>query len=220
MQMTTSKICNDCKKDLPLNSFGKRSAVKSGLSGICKSCASIRSKNYRLKNIEKVSIKNKESCRKYYKENRKKVLEKQRLDRKNNPNKYKNKNKENYKRNSEKIRNRRKSYYGENTEKELTRNKKYAKLNKAKCNAIKVRYYTSKLNATPNWSELEKIEVLYEKCKWLESLTGLKYHVDHIVPLQGKNVCGLHVWENLQILEDSLNCSKRNKFNEDADDDI
>ena len=55
--------------------------------------------------------------------------------------------------------------------------------------------------------------MLYEKAKWLEGLTGLKYDVDHIIPLQNKNVCGLHVWENLQILEKGINCMKSNKFN-------
>lgn len=69
-----------------------------------------------------------------------------------------------------------------------------------------------KCNATPSWSQEDKIKVLYEKAKWLESLTGKKYHVDHIIPLQGKNVCGLHVWENLQILEMKLNIRKSNKF--------
>lgn len=70
---------------------------------------------------------------------------------------------------------------------------------------------SSKLKATPKWSELDKIKIVYEKAKWLEEITGIKYHVDHIIPLQGKNVCGLHVWQNLQILEDKLNISKSNK---------
>ena len=68
-----------------------------------------------------------------------------------------------------------------------------------------------KLNATPSWADLEKIKKVYEKAQWLSKLTGLKYHVDYIIPLKGKNVCGLHCWANLQILEASLNCSKRNK---------
>lgn len=71
---------------------------------------------------------------------------------------------------------------------------------------------SKKLESTPNWAELEKIEVLYQKAKWLSKLTGLVYHVDHIVPLQGENVCGLHCWNNLQILESSINFSKGNKY--------
>jgi hypothetical protein len=69
-----------------------------------------------------------------------------------------------------------------------------------------------KLQATPKWADLEKIKVLYEKAKWLESLTGLKYHVDHVIPLVNDNVCGLHCWYNLQILEASLNIGKGNRY--------
>jgi 5-methylcytosine-specific restriction endonuclease McrA len=75
----------------------------------------------------------------------------------------------------------------------------------------------TKINATPSWFEKDKIALLYEKAKWLESLTGLQYHVDHIIPLQGDNVCGLHVWANLQILEASINIAKSNNVNLETD---
>lgn len=69
-----------------------------------------------------------------------------------------------------------------------------------------------KKQAIPPWADMEKIKIIYAKAKWLESITGFKYHVDHVIPLQGKNVCGLHVWENLQILEASENIKKGNKY--------
>jgi hypothetical protein len=100
--------------------------------------------------------------------------------------------------------------YRENNKEAISiRNKKYADENPHKCAEKRIRRRMSELRCTPEWSESDKIKEVYKKSKWLESITGLKYHVDHIVPLQGVNVCGLHVWANLQILEASLNCSKQ-----------
>jgi 5-methylcytosine-specific restriction endonuclease McrA len=55
-------------------------------------------------------------------------------------------------------------------------------------------------------------EEIYDKAKRLTELIGVPHQVDHIVPLQGKNVSGLHVPENLQILTRYENISKSNKF--------
>jgi hypothetical protein len=88
----------------------------------------------------------------------------------------------------------------------------YLKNNKDLRNARNARHRATKLQATPKWSENEKIKVLYKKAKWLETLTGFRYQVDHIVPLNNTNVCGLHVWANLQILEEGVNFSKGNRY--------
>jgi hypothetical protein len=57
------------------------------------------------------------------------------------------------------------------------------------------------LNATPPWVDLRAIDAIYRACP-----VGLE--VDHIVPLNGRGVCGLHVPWNLQYLTKSANCSK------------
>lgn len=64
---------------------------------------------------------------------------------------------------------------------------------------------SAKLQATPKWADLEKIKEIYR-----ERPEG--YHVDHIIPLQGETVCGLHVENNLQYLPASENLSKGNKY--------
>ncbi len=63
----------------------------------------------------------------------------------------------------------------------------------------------SKLERTPSWADLDKIKEIYKSCP-------IGYHVDHIVPLNGDFVSGLHVEHNLQYLPAIDNCKKSNKF--------
>jgi len=72
------------------------------------------------------------------------------------------------------------------------------------------------LERTPKWLsslDKEKIEEYYYTANMLGMHTGDYYHVDHIVPLRGKNVSGLNVPWNLQILEKHQNLQKGNQFN-------
>lgn len=70
-------------------------------------------------------------------------------------------------------------------------------------------------NATPGWLTVEQrkqIREIYKEAQFLSKETGQKYAVDHIVPLMGKEVCGLHVPWNLQILPFEENLRKSNKL--------
>lgn len=87
--------------------------------------------------------------------------------------------------------------------------------NKESVNFFASNYRARKLNASPSWAIKGKIKEIYLQAKRRELETGVKHHVDHIIPLQGKNVCGLHVHYNLQILTEQENCSKGNKFNQE-----
>lgn len=64
----------------------------------------------------------------------------------------------------------------------------------------------------PSWANLEKIKEFYKESRRLTEETGIKYHVDHIIPLQNKLVSGLHVENNLRIISAKENLSKHNKF--------
>lgn len=73
----------------------------------------------------------------------------------------------------------------------------------------------AKLLCTPKWITeycRHEIRELYKKRDALVKLTGISFHVDHIIPLQGVNVSGLHVPWNLQIIPACENLSKGNKL--------
>lgn len=91
----------------------------------------------------------------------------------------------------------------------------WAKANPDKRNANEAKRRASKLNATPKWLTKEhfnEIEQLYKKSKELEKETGIKHQVDHIMPLRGKTVSGLHVPWNLRVVTAEENIKKSNKI--------
>ena len=68
-------------------------------------------------------------------------------------------------------------------------------------------------DAFPDWADRSAIAAVYGECTRLNAQAGkIAYHVDHIIPLQGKRVSGLHVAGNLQILPAKENFAKNNKF--------
>lgn len=69
-----------------------------------------------------------------------------------------------------------------------------------------------RIKACPVWANLTEIRRIYQRAAELTRATGIKHHVDHIVPLQGRNVCGLHVEQNLQVLSAKENLEKAFKF--------
>jgi hypothetical protein len=87
------------------------------------------------------------------------------------------------------------------------RNKRYKQSERglAMHRAKEARRRAAKLKATPTWADAEKIRQVYLNCP-------IGMEVDHIVPLQGKEVRGLHVHYNLQYLTESENCRKHNKL--------
>lgn len=91
----------------------------------------------------------------------------------------------------------------------------YRKLNPGKDNARCRKRQSAKLQRTPNWltkEQIKEIEENYILAKELRWLSEEPLEVDHIIPLQGKNISGLHVPWNLRIVPRNINRTKQRNF--------
>lgn len=190
-----SKVCKVCNIEKSLDDYHKSKRHRDGRLNECRICYNKRILDLKDSNPEfrQRTIQNSKNYKKRHPEKVKKANE---LYRENN---------------REFLRFSYSEYTKNNKEKVKEQKKRYVKDNPHMITKTKVRRRVAEKRAVPSWVDHDKIKIVYLKAKWLESLTGMKYHVDHIIPLQGKNVCGLHCWANLQILEASLNCSKQNQ---------
>ena len=108
--------------------------------------------------------------------------------------------------NKERINRTQKIWFMNNPERKRIYYERYYLANKAKffANVLKRNLLIDK--ATPKWADFDLMNDMYIEAKYFQM------EVDHIVPLQGKNVCGLH-WEgNMQLLTLLENRRKSNTF--------
>jgi hypothetical protein len=127
----------------------------------------------------------------------------------------------NRKNNPEKVKELKRIAYYKYIEKNLARRKEYIKNNRALVNALAKAYKVRKKNRIPKWVDKEHMELIKEAYKLAQLRTeqfGFAWHVDHIIPLQGELVSGLHVIENLQVIPAVENIKKKNKYEIDNGD--
>jgi hypothetical protein len=190
------KYCPQCKNKKPFSEFPRNKRNKDGYHSSCKICHSNQAKLR-------------------YQTKRQQILE------------Y---HKEYYKANKDQKKQYDVEYYRRNKEKKHRDNKRWNDKNREylnewiaewkRNNPEKVREYSAKrrsktLLAMPDWlseEQLHEISHMYITARDLELLTGVPHHVDHIVPLQGSDVCGLHVPWNLRAIPAQENLRKSNKI--------
>ena len=120
-----------------------------------------------------------------------------------------------YAKNKESILARSRELYYKNIEKERKRGSEYAKKNAGAHRARVAKYRASKMLRTPSWlteSDKLRINCYYQVAVMRSKESGFDWEVDHIVPLQGETVSGLHVPCNLQVIPKSSNRSKGNRL--------
>lgn len=194
-------------------------------------------KNWYRKNIAQ----QREKARMRYQQNPDKFRERGKQWRRKNREYLKEHRKEFYRKNKERLKQQRLKYYYENLEEEGERNRrwrnkniehvrrkakewrqkncelrkklnqKWCKTNQASIRARNAVRRATKKQATPSWANHTAINAIYAEAVRLEKETGIRYHVDHIYPLQSDYMCGLHVAENLQVLPGAENIKKGNR---------
>lgn len=181
------KRCSKCNVNKPLDIFSKCAANKDGLHRWCKECSKVAKKEWYGKNAE--SEKNKAMQYHYA----------------------------NYEKNKEKITKKVIEWQQENKEKYSAKSKRFYERTKHTRFASQALARAAKRNAVPKWIDeklKQEIQKYYVEARSKTRETGSHYEVDHIVPLMGENVCGLHVPWNLRVITRYENRSKSNRFEE------
>lgn len=177
------KTCRKCDQSKAQDEFYRDSHAADGRRRICKECDKAASSDYKKRNVE--------SCKEYaaaYREQNSEYFKAKQVEfRANNPEYWKN-------------------WTAKNIDSERARWRRvyHANIGRARCNELRRRVI--KAQAIPKWADMTDIKAVYQEAKYF----GM--HVDHIVPLRSDKVCGLHVWDNLQLLPAEKNISKGNRF--------
>jgi len=180
------KTCSACNVEKELSAFGKTHSQ-------CKPCRAEKQRAYRAKNIEA----QREATRKWRagaKDHEQEYRKLYRIE------------------NKAACNQRTQEWRDNNPEKSAESQRKYRQSNKGKVAAKNAKRYAGQRMRTASWADLQAIDALYDQASHLTATTGIKHHVDHIIPMHGEIVSGLHVETNLQILTASENCSKGNTY--------
>lgn len=180
------KQCTKCKCSLPLSAFAKNSRAKDGLQYHCRTCKL----EYQRNNPRRVEVTAK------YRNANKAICNQRTMESvRKNREYYNSKARDRVAAHKEHVLALRRSWYAKNSAADIERVRRRA-------GRIK--------GANLSLAEQAEVNGLYRFCSIFSG-----YEVDHIVPLNGKLVSGLHVPRNLQVLPVFENRSKGNKFFDD-----
>jgi len=231
------KVCYVCRKEKESTNFFQCKSRPDGLQTMCKECRRYYEREYRKTHREILSARtkawrstNREKFNKQAVDRRKANIEKMRdygrrwyaahaehlLARTKelrllNREKYLAANRARYLVNQEKEKTKQTLWRNENREKMRASWNLWQRNNRHKVCANVMKRNAGKFQATPKWANPFFIEEIYNLAQLRTKATGIKWHVDHIVPLKSKTVCGLHVEHNLQVIPAARNISKGNR---------
>jgi len=202
------KICNRCLKPNNISFFRKDNGAKDGLKARCKKCMSEVDAAVYLERKEAFAAKD----ARYYKKNKDIILKRNRVWCAANKNTLKESRQTYHKKNRGVILEKQREYYLKTKEVKKEKDRIYYINNKNKSFAKAAKRRANKLQAAPAWANKKYMSLWFKFAKMESERTGRKVHVDHIIPLKGVLVCGLHCEDNLQLLFSEENISKSNKL--------
>ena len=187
------KTCTKCKVSKEPHEFGKHKHTRDGLNSWCKQCSYERTRKWKAENPEWQQKYNKKRKARYRKDPEFKAKCNQ-----SSKNTYHNKHKND----------------AEYMERMYEKKREYVAQNLDKYNAWTADYRQRKRHSAKHMTDLDKFVIgeAYKLAKEREQTTGIAWHVDHIVPLRGETVCGLHVASNIQVIPAKQNLVKGNKL--------
>jgi hypothetical protein len=232
MSTAIAKCCTQCKVEKPLENFCVQKHGKFGRRGMCKPCYSQKFKAQYKENLVK------DHCQQYQDNRERRLLSAKKWrdnnqDKLNSPEfkeAQKKLSKERYLAQRQDVAAKMRDYYQQNkesikekarqyktsvtyTEEQKAAQRAYRKAhyeaNKAKTFEYVVRRKRAIDNQTPSWANLDQIRGIYQDCINKNKVAGrAAFHVDHVIPLRGKYVSGLHVETNLQVIPATKNLKK------------
>lgn len=188
-----SKICFRCKKEKPVKDYNKDKQAKDGLRASCKPCLLERARVLRNENLDRARAYGR--SRNEYLQNYRKDKQKERAL---EARKYMAKH-------GDKVRAYRRKWYSDNKERLQAKRAEYIKNNPWFNRANSSKRRAALLERIPSWADIEAIKEVFRSCP-------KDMVVDHVIPLQGEIVSGLHLHINMQYLTPSDNSRKWNHF--------
>lgn len=185
------KVCRLCSRTLPLSEFGPHKATRDRLKHECYSCKREQSKTH-------------------YQANRDVRLAQTASWSASNPDKVRAAGKKYREGNTGKTRAKALEYYHSHKAQQRERNREWYRRNPDWERAKMAGRRSGIKASTPRWANRNAILAVYKLARGMRQM-GLEVHVDHIVPLNHRLVCGLHVEHNLQVLSARDNSSKGNR---------
>ena len=200
------KKCSHCGEVKPLTEFYKRKASKDGYRPQCKLCYSETRKANDAKPEVRARIN--EQNMEYHWRNREKRCAAMAKWQKDNWGQVLEWRAEN----ADKIAVIQRRWIDNHPEKKAASDRRWLENNRGKARAQRAKREKAIRRQTPPWADLVAIEKVYVKSAEKTAKTGIPHHVDHIIPLQGRLVSGLHIKSNLRVIPAIDNIRKSNSY--------